>query len=397
MENKIVFFSPMSLLDNTSGAAISVRSFLEAASAAGIQCETFTASLFDPNQELNLSGILGTKALNTQFLGKRFISERNGVVHSTFLTKSSRSRNFTPEEQKAFAVSWVKWFRENRPKVVMTYGGSPYTVKLQQFARANGAQIVFYLGNAEYVNAKFYQPEDIVLCPSNFLKQHYEETIGVSPRVMRTIMNKTRLDLDTVYSDAELETRRKTGFVTFMTPIPQKGLTLFDAIAKRAAKERPDIKFLVTEGRSSRQWLAEQGMDLTQRSNIWFLSSHEDVRSIYQRTSVLLVPSFWKEGFSRSIQEAQLSGIPVMGTRRGGTPEALNGGGILFDPPAECLDSHMTRPSDKVVDQWWRALLGLLDDQGEYRKVSREALEAASAFHPDVAAANAVDFFKGLL
>jgi hypothetical protein len=37
-------------------------------------------------------------------------------------------------------------------------------------------------------------------------------------------------------------------------------------------------------------------------------------------------PSFWEEAFGRSIVEAQLNGIPVVASRRGGIPEALNGG-----------------------------------------------------------------------
>jgi glycosyltransferase involved in cell wall biosynthesis len=397
LNDKIVFFSSMCLLDNTSGAAISVRSFLEAAAASGLECESFTASLFDPQREVNLAEILGPNAADSSAKGKRCLIKRNGVNHSVFIAKSSLSRNFTLEEQRMFEGRWVAWLKENRPKVVMTYGGSPYTVRLQEHARRMGAQIVFYLGNAEYRNADFHVPGDILLCPSHFLSQHYREKFGIEPRVLRTIMKKERLDLDTLDDSAALHHRWRTGFVTFMTPIPHKGLTLFSTLAKVAATRRPNLKFLVTEGRSNREWLVENGYDLTHRPNVWFMASHEDVRSILERTKILLVPSYWKEGFARSVLESQLCGIPVLSSSQGGLPEALNGGGYVFDIPESLLANHMNRPDKKTTLQWWDTLEKLVDDEEHYIEASFRAREASRPFHPDVTADNAVAFFRQLL
>jgi len=387
----------MCLLDNTSGAAISVRSFLEAAAAAGITCESFTASLFDPQREVNLTEILGTKAADPSAKGKRFLIERDGVNHSVFLANSSLSRNFSLEEQRSFEAKWVAWLKKNRPKVVMTYGGSPYTIRLQDHARRLGAQIVFYLGNAEYRNADFYKPGDILLCPSNFLCQHYKQKFGIEPRVLRTIMKKERLDFDTLNDSASLHYRWRRGFVTFMTPIPHKGLTLFSTLAKVAEARLPELKFLVTEGRADRNWLADNGHDLCHRPNIWFMASHEDVRSILERTKVLLVPSYWKEGFARSVLESQLCGIPVLSSSQGGLPEALNGGGYVFDIPKSLLANHLARPDKKTTLQWWDTLEKLVTDENHYIEASFRARDASEPFHPDTTASRAVAFFKQLL
>ena len=60
------------------------------------------------------------------------------------------------------------------------------------------------------------------------------------------------------------------------------------------------------------------------------------MRSVYGETAVLLAPSQWEEAFGRVILEAQVSGIPVVSSRRGGIPELLERGGTLLaatDPP----------------------------------------------------------------
>jgi glycosyltransferase involved in cell wall biosynthesis len=44
------------------------------------------------------------------------------------------------------------------------------------------------------------------------------------------------------------------------------------------------------------------------------------MRDIYACTKVWLFPFFWEEGVGGTIVEAQLNGIPVLASRRGGIP-----------------------------------------------------------------------------
>lgn len=396
-DKRIVFFAPMCLLDNTSGAALSARTYLEVLARAGFSCSSFTAALFDPNREMDRGGVLGAVSKKPEALGKRLIIEREGVSHSVFLTQYSQSKNMLPKEQRMFEAAWIKWLEQNRPNIVMTFGGSPYTTKLQGHARNRGIQIVHYLGNAEYQSDKFYHPKDIVICPSRFLRDHYKQSLGLEMHVLRNIIQYNRLDTETIKSDNSIMARKNTGFVTYMNPIPHKGLTLFFALAKLAEKNKPRLKFLVTEGRTNREWLAKRGYDLSTMKNVWFMSNHEDVRSIFERTSVLLIPSFWKEGLGRSIIEAQLSGIPVMGTTRGGIPEAMNGGGILFDAPPSCTEDYMKKPDDLYIEAWWNSLSQLLENDDMYLKASHRALLASNEFHPDTTSSKAIEFFSALL
>lgn len=52
----------------------------------------------------------------------------------------------------------------------------------------------------------------------------------------------------------------------------------------------------------------------------------------YAQVDVVVVPSLWDEPLSRAVQEAHAFARPVIGSARGGIPEALGKGGWLFDP-----------------------------------------------------------------
>lgn len=56
--------------------------------------------------------------------------------------------------------------------------------------------------------------------------------------------------------------------------------------------------------------------------------------SFYSQVDVVVVPSLWAEPLPRAVLEAYSYGLPVLGSDRGGIPEAIGsaGGGWLFDP-----------------------------------------------------------------
>ena len=60
----------------------------------------------------------------------------------------------------------------------------------------------------------------------------------------------------------------------------------------------------------------------------------EEMPELLRKFDVLLLPSIWPEPFSRSVLEGMISGLVVMATRTGGTPEIIVDGenGLLFMP-----------------------------------------------------------------
>ena len=70
----------------------------------------------------------------------------------------------------------------------------------------------------------------------------------------------------------------------------------------------------------------------------------EEMHSAYEAADVFLGPSVWSEPFAFSHLEAGAAGLPIIASRRGGTPEFidhLHNGILMEDPenPVELTDS----------------------------------------------------------
>ena len=85
------------------------------------------------------------------------------------------------------------------------------------------------------------------------------------------------------------------------------------------------------------------------------------MKTVYGRTKILLAPSKWEEAWGRVASEAHCSGIPVVGSRRGGLPEAIGGGGVILD-------------YDAPLDDWVSAVRQLWSDDDHYERLSAAAL-----------------------
>lgn len=86
------------------------------------------------------------------------------------------------------------------------------------------------------------------------------------------------------------------------------------------------------------------------------------MKTVYGRTRILLAPSKWEEAWGRVASEAHCSGIPVLGSTRGGLPEAIGKGGVTLD-------------HDAPADDWARELKRLWMDDDHYARLSADALQ----------------------
>jgi glycosyltransferase involved in cell wall biosynthesis len=84
------------------------------------------------------------------------------------------------------------------------------------------------------------------------------------------------------------------------------------------------------------------------------------MRGLFRRTRILLAPSQWEEAWGRVASEAQCSGIPVVGSSRGGLPEAIGPGGMVLDYDAPIAD-------------WVDAVRGLWSDPDRHQAASAAA------------------------
>ena len=143
--------------------------------------------------------------------------------------------------------------------------------------------------------------------------------------------------------------------ITLVNVTGEKGSDTFYELAGRM----PDRRFLGVLG----GWGEPDVRDMP---NVELIPATSDMRSVYARTRVLLMPSE-HESWGRVAVEAMSSGIPVVATDLPGPREAIGDGGFLVE-----LD-------------WWdryEQIINMLDDHDAYAERSMAASARARALDP---------------
>jgi len=161
-------------------------------------------------------------------------------------------------------------------------------------------------------------------------------------------------------------------YITILNPVKAKGSDIFLEITKQV----PEKKFLAV-GNCDRE-LMKHAPD-----NVCFLPWTSDMRDVYSKTRILLVPSIWEEPFGRVAIEAGINAIPVIASNRGGLPEAVGDGGLVIN---EVND----------VSAWINAIRRL-DNEDLYWRFSRNAFLHAKKFDVESSLENFVAQVKSHL
>lgn len=111
-------------------------------------------------------------------------------------------------------------------------------------------------------------------------------------------------------------------YITLINLFENKGPDVFWELAKRF----PDEKFLAVKGGYGQQEIPDDISD-----NVTVKENTADVKSIYRRTKILLMPSKY-ESFGRVAIEAAASGIPTIASPTPGLVEALGETTPFCDP-----------------------------------------------------------------
>ncbi len=145
--------------------------------------------------------------------------------------------------------------------------------------------------------------------------------------------------------------------VLFVNTVPRKGLEIAFSLAER----RPDIPFdFVLSWILKPDRIAELEARARKSGNIRLHRPTDDMRSLYATTRLLLAPSQWEEAWGRVATEAHINGIPVLGSSRGGLPQAIGPGGL-------------TVPAEAPIEDWLVALSRLWDDPPTYAAFAHAA------------------------
>jgi glycosyltransferase involved in cell wall biosynthesis len=146
---------------------------------------------------------------------------------------------------------------------------------------------------------------------------------------------------------------------------PMKGIERFLDAASVIARSHSNVRFLVIGGPSHigdgsyKLELERYAESLGLGKRLVFTGFRTDVAKILPEIDISVLPSL-SEGLSNSVLEAMSAGVPVIATRVGGTPEAVEDGSTgLLIPPGD-------------LDALIRAIAFLLDNPQSARRMGEE-------------------------
>lgn len=193
------------------------------------------------------------------------------------------------------------------------------------------------------------------LANSTYVAKRVKEELGLKSTVIRSIVNPQYYLTD-----------RKPIRALHVNPDECKGIHITLDLARR----RPDVYFDVVRCWPMTDRTLQFKRQAEQLDNVAWHEPADDMRHFYRRTRLLLAPSLWEEASARVVQEAQLNGIPVLASNRGGLPESVGAGGHIVDP-------------DAPASEWESAFSRIWDDQERYEQYCNAAAQHASRMDQD--------------
>ncbi|MBY6294542.1 glycosyltransferase [Nanohaloarchaea archaeon H01] len=153
------------------------------------------------------------------------------------------------------------------------------------------------------ISSKSLERADLIISNSDFLGEKYKKNYSV--------------ETVTVYPFVNLEDFKvkQTGEkILHVNPSKKKGIFTTLELARRTKHE-----FIVVGSCENKKIERE----MRETDNLSFLGYIEDMREIYERTKIALVPSQWEEPYGRIPIETGSSGIPSIVSKKGGLPESV--------------------------------------------------------------------------
>ncbi|MFN7914583.1 MAG: glycosyltransferase family 4 protein [Vicinamibacterales bacterium] len=380
---RLLLLLPQLAQDPASGAARSMTDIASLLARSGWQVRALTTTVSEAGQPPDPSALLAAHGIDVERRSKRgpeLHYTHRGIRTRALLTgRHLRLDTWERVDGRRFDLAFGEELDTFQPDVVFTYGMHPGDLRRQQTAARRGMSVVFGLRNEAYLGARTWDHLAGVLTPSEYLTSVYRNAFGLASTPLFA-------PLDT--ADV-LATTHDPIFITMVNPSARKGVDFFARLAHRLSAARPDLPFLVieSEGRAGTLLAAgdRAGIDLRRHENIRVSPPVPGPRDIFAPTRILIVPSLAEPG-ARVVGEALINGVPPVVSDRGGLPEMCGGAGRV-----------LPLVDDSSLDAWCTTLITLMDDDELYGAERAKALEAATAFSPDVLRPRYDAYFRALL
>ncbi len=368
---KILFASPHSIIDWSSGAAVATSDIVNLLGKSGFTCQAFCASKLDLPADTSFEQLLVNLRVPCTILTgtyrgvhQRLLQAQVGALPVTiFRTRSTSVADWDAIEPEAMIAAYVDILERTAPDMVLTYGGDPVAHAIIRLASERGIPVVFGLHNLAYDDPRAFDGVERVIVPSRFAANFYRETLGLACDVLPSAIDWNRVKVE----------HPRPQYATFVNPQPAKGLNVFARIAHEVACRRPDIPLLVVDARGDAQSLQRTGIDLSGARNLYSMQNTHDPRDFYAVTKLLLMPSLCNESFGLVAAEAMMNGIPVLASNRGALPEVVGDAAFIFSIPDRYQPDSSAIPSADEVLPWVETIERLWDDRSFYDACSAKA------------------------
>lgn len=151
----------------------------------------------------------------------------------------------------------------------------------------------------------------------------------------------------------------------------------------RALKSLPQNIHLLLIGEGEfKQEKIKLSIELNLENRVHFLGFRNDVENIFKTSDIIILSSHW-EGFGLVAAEGMAAGKPVIASDVDGLREVVEGSGRLF-----------TQGDENELSS---EIIGLLNNEDEYKRVSKACLKGSKAFSVDKMAVNYIREYCRLL
>lgn len=389
---RILFASRSFLLDDSNGASVASRAMLGALRRRGFSVEALCGTQLDAGDDRDLADFLADRRLRARAIppsgggASGCIADLDGIPLAIAGGRLRARAEPDEAEVRAFLGLFGEALGRSRPDVLVTYGGDPLTRMMLARAREVGVVTVFALHNFAYRDPSPFADADAVIVPSRFAAGYYRRAIGLDCAVLPNLVDFGRVVAE----------HREPRYLTFVNPSPEKGVYFFARIADVLGRRRPDIPILVVESRGSEAGLVDCGLDLREHGNVFLMSQTPDPRDFWRVTRACLVPSLWWENQPLVVLEALSNGIPVIGSDRGGIPEALGGAGLALPIPDRLTPATRSLATEEEVTPWVEAIVRLWDDADWFAEQERRAAIESRRWSRDSLEGEYARFFDGV-
>lgn len=372
---KILWATPTTLLDTSNGESLMVLECLKQLAIRGCEISILGATVFVDREGMSARAELWTKL--HEHVGK-FVNIKDGyLTHRLLVTKNPKRRLMHSYEEENWFEEYGRAIQIHRPDVVLFYRKSLISLLVASEARRRGISVGIFLMHGNNYGNGWCRDINWMFTDTNATADLYKNREKYPMIPIGTFVN-----IDKVKAN-----RKINKSLLFVNPVPEKGVILVIQTALHLSKYRPDIILEVVDSRKTWNTMIKQvddslGLTNTKFDNVIVTPHTIDMRPVYERAHLLLVPSIWWESGPRVIVEALSNGIPVLGSNSGGIAEVLGNGGEIITITDEYRKAPYTKLfSEEIVETFVNMICKFWDDESYYQKKSRDALDSHNHLH----------------